>query len=253
MEILFLVDYDNQKPSRFGALARSGRSPNLREHEIAFQTLRTRLIEHVPKITSEFANARMRLYGGWTDDEFGSRTDVGAMVATVILRHGRTRLRNVRMVAELAETLLQIPDAPLYRTLRQSKWRGERLSLREKPAGCADIGASCGHYETLRSWALRERCPDYPTCNVKSEECVEQRGQKLVDTMIVADTVSGAIAGQRVIVVSRDDDVVPGILAASRLGGRVTLIRVGRKHLPGDYDELLAREGIDIDDYPDVA
>jgi hypothetical protein len=207
--------------------------------------------DHAGKMTSEFANVRIRLYGGWTDDQTGTRTEAADMVAQVLYRHGQTRQRHVRIKSELALALLEVPDAPLHRTFRRSPWRGDRLTFSGRPENCAEPGPGCRYYDDLREWSTRGRCPRRPGCHATTNTCVTQEGQKLVDAMIVADAISGCLQKNLVVVVSRDDDVVPGVLTAAKYG-RVALFRIGRRNLPGDYDALIRREGIELHDQPNV-
>ncbi|QDU24015.1 hypothetical protein ETAA1_60260 [Urbifossiella limnaea] len=176
------------------------------------------------------------------------------MVASVVYKHRVTNVANIRVRAELVETLVddRYRESPLYRTFRQLPWQGARLELRPRPDACTDSAAACAGYEAFRSWAVNGRCPNRASCSAAVNDCVEQKSQKLIDTMIVADAILGAADGSGVAVVSMDDDLVPGLLAAARYGRPTALIRFGYRNRPGEYDTILEHHGVNIYDYDDL-
>lgn len=245
-----LVDYDNQRPVRFGHYASEGRRPNLRDHEDYLSDLVEGLLDVRRQLTTGFLELRIRLYGGWSTVVSGERTDVGDMVAQAIARFGRSsRVGSTRWFLELAESVLVLPEEILGGTFRSGRWRGEVLRFHTQPARCRESPTSCSVIAALSQWS-RGRCPKRPTCPVHSEEVVSLDGQKLVDAMLISDTIAGsAYQKAHVLAVSMDDDMVPGVLSARALGGLVTLVRFGRRD-PSDYDVVLKRNGVDVIDLP---
>ena len=245
-----LVDYDNQRPPRFGHWASEGRRPNLRDHEEYVDTLLKALVAVREQIDPGFAELRIRLYGGWNTVVHGERTEAADMVAQAIARLGRsTRIRNTRVFLELAETLLVAPGELLAGTLRSTRWRGEVMRFQPQPPNCHESPATCPFLTSFHQWS-KGRCPKGPECPVETSHVVAFQGQKLVDAMLVADIISGsAYLKAHVLTVSMDDDMIPGLLTARLLGGTVTVVRFGR-HDRSAYDPLLMRYGISIIDLP---
>src|SRR5262249_13327947 len=94
----------------------------------------------------------------------------------------------------------------------------------------------------LRSW-IKGRCPA-AQCPVASQEAAHFRQQKLVDTALVADVVWGASQGRTIVVVSDDEDVIPGLLTARSYGSTVAwACRADRPREP--YATLIARRGVE--------
>lgn len=247
-EIFALVDYDNQLSPSFASGNSVGRPPNQRDHDDALEALKANLSKHTTSTYRTFHELRVRLYGGWTSDGLGNQTDAAVMLAQALAGGRSTRIGRVRLFVELAFALITSPHAQLYRTLRLAPWRGARLQT-SFPAACLD-GASCKNIASLKSW-FKNKCSKAPTCRVRASDFVMQRAQKLVDTMLVADAIGLCSQHKHTIIVSRDDDVVPGALVGKALGGNVSIVRYGRKSIPGDYDNILSAYGIDLYDYPD--
>lgn len=244
-----LVDYDNQRPPSFGGRSRPGRSPNLRDHEDYLAKLVQGLLRFRGQLEEEFVELRIRLYGGWSGMPSGERTETGDMVATALRRVGTSsRLRATRIRVELAECLLLAPEQPIHGTFRSMRWRGEALRVSDHPLHCAEAPSRCAAIEGLYRWA-RGRCPRNPECRVLSEDAVISQGQKLVDSMLVADTIAATHVSKHVVAVSMDDDMIPGLLSARQLGAIVTVLRFGRRD-PSTYDAILARYGVAVVDYP---
>jgi hypothetical protein len=245
-----LVDYDNQRPPTFGRRASAGNRPNLRDHEDYIADLIRRLLEFRERLKPAFLELRVRLYGGWATMRQGENTEIGDMVAQAIDRHGySTRGRRTRLFLEMAESVLAVPDEILIGTFRSSRWRGEALRFAAQPGDCAESPNACSLLAIFSEWS-RGRCPRRPACSVQANDIVRVDAQKLVDTMLVADTISGAAYhGAHVLTVSMDDDIVPGVLSARALGGQVSVLRFGRVD-PSAYDPILLRHGVEIFDLP---
>lgn len=243
-----LVDYDNQKVAGFGSRNPAGRPPSLRDHELNIDALRRGLIkfreDHLPSSIQELS---VRLYGGWYADGDGRETDAANMLARILRNIGR-RERTTRFAFELARQPLAT-STPLYATLRLTPWSGKNLRFRELP-DCHLLPSSCAAIATLKSWARRGKCPQ-DGCSVHTKDFVFQLGQKMVDTLMVADVVFSAHKESvPIAVVSMDDDMVPGLLTAAEVLRPTDffLLRFGRRH-PSPYDPLLESVGVTIVDY----
>jgi len=246
-----LVDYDNERPPAFGRRASEGRRPNLRDHEDYLSHLVRGILFVRDMLAPNFVELRLRLYGGWTTIP-GERTEAGDMVAQAIARFGHsTRAARTRLFIELAESVLVASDERLFGTFRSTRWRSEVLRFGVQPPQCHESPAACSVIAALSGWT-RGRCPRRPQCIVHTEHVVSSEGQKLVDAMLTADTISGSTYQKaHVLAVSMDDDMVPGVLTARALGGQVSLVRFGR-HEPSGYDLLLRRNGVEVIDRPAV-
>lgn len=247
--IYALVDYDNQRPPRFGSKARSGRPPSLRDHEDYLHVLINAILDLRGQFSEAFLELRLRLYGGWTSLLPGERSEVGDLVSSAVANWGRTsRTRRTRLFIELADALLVAPEELLVGTFRATRWRGATLRFFPQPPECKE-GPGCSHIRALFDWS-RGRCPRRPSCPVQSIQVASSEGQKLVDAMLICDTISAATHfGAHVLTVSMDDDVIPGVLSAHLLGGRVSLVRFGKRD-PSVLDPVLARNGVNIIDLP---
>ena len=92
-----------------------------------------------------------------------------------------------------------------------------------------------------------KKCPE-PGCTVTPKVLFRAVGeQKLVDTMLVADTIHLARQGERILaIVTSDDDVWPGIISARVMGTHVIHVRTGMSSshasygdgVPGKYTEV---------------
>jgi hypothetical protein len=67
--------------------------------------------------------------------------------------------------------------------------------------------------------------------------------QKLVDTTIVSDAIWYVTQDQPIAVMSDDEDVIPGLLVASALGGKVLWLGSETSPRP-QYSSLLATHGV---------
>jgi len=247
--IVALVDYDNQRIGRFRGGAGRGRGPSYRDHSDFIDLLVEGLLDHRARWTDRLIELRVRFYGGWTIDLEGTRTDAGDMVTRAITERGKQqRFRNTRLFLELAEAPLAAEDVRLYYTSRQSRWLGTKLYVGSTDVACIQRPYPCHAVRAALSWA-KNRCPT-EACRVKTEDVFVVQQQKLVDTLLVCDAIMSVVLGySRVIAVSMDDDIVPGLLSAAGIPGCAELVRFGKRE-PGTYDRLLEARGIEVTDYP---
>lgn len=245
-----LVDFYNQRSLSFGGSGRVGRPPNLRDYELSYDALIAGLIAHVEPILNGTIDLRVRLYGGWTTDLSGESSAGADMLSKVLANRGRTRIGRVRITSELATSAIASPSNQLNRMYRTTSWGSDSVNaLDDTPADCPQYGTDCTYYDSLKAW-VHGRCPNYKACKVKTRLCLSKTSQKMVDTLIVADMIAAVVTGSAVLVVSMDDDMVPGLITAAASGDDVSVIRYGRRAIPGDYDYALMRTGVSVYDYP---
>lgn len=110
--------------------------------------------------------------------------------------------------AELARALACDPQhvfTHTFRTRSKPVFKVKRFPLEEcvEPLSCRIVD--------VNSFVYNNVCPNM-NCNVSPETAFYRAEQKLVDSMIVVDLVHYAISqGERLIIVSGDDDMWPGI------------------------------------------
>ncbi|MYA07357.1 MAG: hypothetical protein F4060_09235 [Holophagales bacterium] len=177
---------------------------------------------------------KIRLYGGWHDERTNRTTDAREMLGAIARRHYPT-LRPLRVFVSLADSLIALPRYELRHTLRL--WNGIGRPRTRRHGACA-YPDTCPLGD-LREWA-RGSCPKRPDCSVKTREAVLTERQKLVDTSMVADTMHLArhTSTDWIAVVSNDDDILPGLLAAAADNQQLLLYTVERSQ-PSQYGPLL--------------
>ena len=188
-----------------------------------------------------FCDLRVRPYDGWFDAD-GRGTQVYRMVRQHVREAYPTRRRTYRLFVDLAEGPLAAPGERFLDTFRiQGGLTRHHISVvTEPPAGCA-MPSEC-LVAALRSW-VKGKCA-IAACSVKSEEAASFRHQKLVDTSLVADLAWGGSLGATILVVSDDEDVIPGLITARALGA--TVAWTCRSDRPrAVYAPLIVRHGIE--------
>jgi hypothetical protein len=190
--------------------------------------------------TRTFREFVFRLYDGWFDG-----TGTGTQLYELLRFHLRsaypTRKRLYRVFVELAEAPLASRDGRLLDTFRQypGLTRHHIAVVADPPVACHSP-AACG-IAHLRSW-IRGNCP-VGDCSVASTDAAHFRQQKLIDACLVADAIWGASQGQEIVVVTDDEDVIPGLITARWFGSPITwACRSTRPRSP--YDALITRHGI---------
>lgn len=202
-----LVDFSNT------GVARGASRPNPRWLGLrlgAFLTDTAALLADT--FQSRFLDTTFRLYDGWFDDT-GRGSDRFEMVRKH-LRDYPTRTRRYRIRVEIASASLAAPEYPLHHTYRLSSGfpPSSLRAVSTQPDRCGSP-SSC-EIPKLATW-LRGSCPGTPACVIRATETLAFAQQKLVDTHLATDL---AIAAQRfnaVCALSDDEDVIPGLLAAT--------------------------------------
>jgi hypothetical protein len=228
-----LVDHDNVIRD---CVRSSPRGRTQRDYEHALDLAITAALSSTRgKITREL---QVRLYSGWVDED-GVQTHESEMASRAARQYPKVVDRR-RIKIALAHSLLSHSDYLFAGTVRER----EMPTLRHcfDPRQCA-IQPTCA-LPDLHHW-LAGRCPRHPSCNKQLADVVISRQQKLIDTMIVADAFTAALdLEEPCVVVSNDDDMIPGILALSTIApARSALIRISRRR-PSPYDQELVRRGV---------
>lgn len=182
---------------------------------------------------------RFRLYDGWFDAR-GHETEIHGMVASHVRDNYPTRRREYRLLVEVADRLLAAREDRIVDSVRQTKGLGKhRVTVGVASACVMPAACSIAH---LTAW-VRGSC-SVVECPVMTEDIATYRQQKLVDTAIVADTVWIGSQREPVVVVSDDEDVIPGLIVARSYGVTVGwACRSGRARDP--YTLLFAKHGIE--------
>ena len=225
--MIALVDYDNLR-------VRPGR----------LRYAMTRLLDAIgARQFAEDARLRCRLYGGWFD-QF------------------RLSKRAQRIIHEMSDTFPRRMTAPngegsasvLVHMELARALVGDRIDLTHTyrrrsvppnlscaPApfdGCAS--PSRCPIAALTQFVEEAGCPT-PNCDVTPDAVLRRDEQKLVDSMLVADLIRLAqTTSERLVVVSSDDDMWPGIRVALLHGARVLHVR-SRQGPPSSYQPLTTR------------
>lgn len=163
----------------------------------------------------------IRLYGGWFDGEELSRAASDAMahllprLAFPLVVDGRL----VRGRSELAKALLAVPSLRWSRTVVFKDGLPPFKIRKHDESGCSHRSESGCAWATLRRLRNGKTCA-VAACDRKVKDCAEFSQQKLVDCLLSLDTVDSAAdaAVHRVLVMSDDRDIVPGVVRAAIAG-----------------------------------
>ena len=229
--VLFLVDFDN--------------IPRLRRQNVS--TLIVDILCVVPAtLRVPISKAHFRFYGGW--DTFNATVTQPAQVLsaqiqaelplTVRLGPASANWR-VTVTGELARSSLWSPHFTFVDTFRP---RNPGQPVRAvRPKAC--LQAPCTLHTALR--VLNEsKCS--AGCVLSPFDGVARDEQKQVDTAIVADAIHASSKGSRlVVIVSGDDDMWPGIVAALSMGTNVLRVYPQpRSQCSARYEASMQRHGL---------
>jgi len=200
------------------------------------------LLEKAQAFAEErFSEFRFRLYDGWFDEN-GRGTELHGLVRQHLRSVYPIRRRGYRLFVDQAEAPIAASEEKIIHTFRvQSGLSRYHLAVTtESPVGCVNR-AHCG-IGLLRSW-VKGLCP-IQDCPIIVTDAVHYRQQKLVDTALVADLLWAASQKSKVLVVSDDEDVLPGLITARAFGAAVGWVcRSARPREP--YAITIARQGIE--------
>jgi hypothetical protein len=192
-------------------------------------------------VVQQFCDLYFRLYDGWFDVT-GAGTELYSMLRRHIGDAYPTRRRFYRMFVEIADAPLAARGDRLIHTFREQRGltRHHIGLMPDSPVDCS-LPGMCA-VSQLRSW-IKGKCP-VDSCPVNTDQVSYFRHQKLVDTALVADIVWGASQGRTIVVVSDDEDVIPGLLTARSYGRLITwACRSAKPREP--YATIIARRGVE--------
>lgn len=196
-----------------------------------------KMLDKLPEsVTPNNAIISVRLYGGWYERDRPTalaqdlQSEIAQQFPTVIQLEGKINLRRIRTIVELARSLLICPGNDLFNTLRHRRgtprFRSAQLPYDNcaKPQNCA--------LSELERILRAPKCPA-ETCITKLQDVFTLPQQKLVDTMITSDAifVAHSLTTTKLVVVTNDDDLWPGICTAGHIGAAIYHIhpRRGRR------------------------
>ena len=195
--MILLIDYDN--------LPRPLMNRNLRQ-------IIDVLLSKLDYSTTTLVNrVSCRLYGGWFKRNLLSQKaqqlsgQIEQYFPLTLSPSGQT---NVIVEVELARALACDPGYNFSHTFRirsKPEFRVKHFPLKEcvEPMNCRIMNVNSFVYNNI--------CPEVH-CNVSPETAFYKAEQKLVDSMIVVDLIHYAMnENDRLVVVSGDDDMWPGI------------------------------------------
>jgi hypothetical protein len=224
--VIALVDYDNV--------------PELERNRGPVHVIE-RIVDSLGAAVANENEIRFRLYGGWFQGVNLSRR---AQRLAPTIQTGFPRMITpaaagtpIRVRAELALSLESTPGRYLTHTYRD---RALPDNVRCSPLpfrGCA-APAACP-LAPLEALLRDGQCPEN-TCAVAVGAILTKPEQKLVDTMLTVDVMHLARLGtDRLVVVSTDDDMWPGIQGALLSGADVVHVHpVAGRTTPAHYAAL---------------
>lgn len=198
-----------------------------------------------PGARSEFT---FRLYGGWFESVSGDPTNLHNMVVQCITRHPR-QLSGQRLNFEVAYAPLFRGDMRFEATLRTEAWRQPEGRVNDLASCMRAPGMPrCQAVHTLNCW-MRGKCPE-SDCPGRLRDVATRRGQKVVDTLVVADAVIAGVSGlyDKIVILSADEDLLPGLLFQSNRKCTMALARLNYSASVGRYDAMLQSDGVEIYD-----
>ena len=225
--MLVLVDYDNLPDA---------------DRKLGADHIVRKIVDLVPEIDSA-QRARVRLYGGWYESDRLTRRaqQLSAELRTcspVRVPINRGDSEQVLLAdIELVATSLLHPRVLVGNTFRRQRIR-DGIECEQRPwLSCADDG-SCP-LSTMEAVFSSGNCPNV-RCAVRLADLLSRFEQKVVDTMIVGDLACANEYGYSTLcVVSRDDDIWPGLCLAARFAKSLVLISpAASRRLPRYYEAL---------------
>lgn len=187
------------------------------------------------------ASVRVRLYGGWY--EGGNLTRLGQSLSAElravcpITYQSPHSSKPILLRGELATSILAAPRALVSNTFRK-KGYPRNLKCEQRPWGSCVDNQNCP-LGVIQKFFEDEVC-GASGCGVRPDEVLHKHEQKVVDSMMVADLIDYAASpGSIVGIVSRDDDVWPGIYMACRTAQAVIHVSTSiSTRVPKYYDTL---------------
>ena len=192
------------------------------------ETVRDLLILIEDSATPETEHLDVRLYGGWFEGGILTRHASQLVSDLSSIRFPMQHPKRVGVLPgriALADGSLALASRAYGGTLRQrSGIKRVALLDGQLPRSCAEP-QNCA-VQALKKLARRDSTCPTTTCSVRNHEAFKHKEQKMVDTLLVLDTLHLAAASPaaRVVVASDDLDLVPALDVAAASGCDVTLI-----------------------------
>lgn len=244
--IAVLVDFDNCRNDRLERAIGRG-VQNLSDYVSVFDDMVASVVSAI-RTNGERSEFQFRLYGGWFESSSGDPTELHNIVVQCVNRHPR-QISGQRLQFEIAYAPLFRGDLRFEATLRTEAWTRPEGKVNAR-AICKMSGASsrCQAIDELSCW-VRGNCP-VQGCSGRLQHVASRRGQKLVDTLLVADAVIAGISEQfdQVVVLSADEDMLPGLLFQCGEKCTLALARLNYSSSVGRYDQMLHSQGVKIYD-----
>ena len=221
--MLVLVDFDNIED---------------RDRRLGVDHVVRKICSLILPSISGASRIRMRFYGGWY--EGGRLTNAAQALAAEVRAVTPVRLPTDRATfadVELAVSVLSDPRTTVDNTFRRRGYPRKMRCEASPFLHCASPQACpLGAIEQF----LGEQVCFTSGCTVMPEHIFYKAEQKVVDTMLVADLMFATIDGERrIAVVSRDDDVWPGLsFASARLEVLAHVSTVAQARMPSYYKSL---------------
>lgn len=223
-EIFILVDFDNI---------------NKAESRLGVEYLIRKVFSICDsKLRSVASHAVVRLYGGWYEQgrmTYAAQRLAGDIVLINPVRIVRSDKSILWVRAELANALLADPVTLVDNTFRRRQAQSNLKCRRAPWAGCANhLSCTCAQFEIFFNAGCSEA-----GCTVRGLDVLERSEQKVVDSMLVADLIFASRQQADVVLVSRDDDMWPGLRMATASGCTVVhLLTSAGSSLPNYYSSL---------------
>ncbi len=237
-----LIDFDNFFPGEIAA------------REQLDQDLR-RAVDCALNVEPALTHVEVRLYGGWLENGVltGRASELQAQVGapSFAARHPR-QPGLLRVTTILVTRLAAVVDLEWGHTLRSRLGLPQlRLADRPRPADCVDH-EQCP-VRIVRSMSRgRQRQCSIDGCTVMNADAFLVREQKMVDSLLVCDTISYSQTSSALVVLSNDLDVLPGLVQAANSQACISalvLVRTASEHTVGLYDAHLERMGVVVSDW----
>ncbi|MBS1517604.1 MAG: hypothetical protein JSS91_05920 [Bacteroidetes bacterium] len=184
-------------------------------------------------------NIEIRLYGGWYDKNILSRhaQDLAVEINSSMpysYKDSKT-LKNSIVNFELAYSLLSDKNKHLFYTYRM---RGVYYGLKSKKAtelNCFEPDCPVNIIHNLLS---KNACQK---CERKEMQSIFYRGeQKLVDSMLTADLIYLSLNKEKLIIITSDDDIWPGVFTSLSIGGQILHIESKNNEKEFDFGSYLS-------------
>lgn len=224
--MLVLIDYDNVEE---------------RERRQGVDHVVRKSLELIGPVPSDSERVTVRLYGGWC--EAGRLTRLAQSIKAqidekypVALGRGDS-VRELVVNVQLALSGIFAPRILISNSYREKGApRGIKCETRPWLECRSNDGCALGR---LDRFLADDVCGDNG-CAVRPREVLRKSEQKVVDTLMVADLISFASTqGGNAAVVSRDDDIWPGLyVASSSLRSLVHLSSVIADRFPRYFREI---------------